>query len=855
MDRDTDTTRNPAIDPEDPRLSAYVLGELEGAELESFERELEGSEDLRRLVDDFRDVAGRLKTELATEPCPALSESHRAAIEERATSSPAVSGGADSSAGGRGRWRGRFVVVVTALAACALVAVTLWPDLFRGDADRTGEDVQLARRAEPAPELAKPVAPAAGGTAAGLRDETLGEAPEAGVRLREQDAAAIKDSFSALSVAPRGEERAAGRTSLYSATTNGKKPGEQSSGVELSIRGDLRKTKTPAPTDVSANAARGRTVVTRPTSAAASSDGATPDAPAEAEGESLRQLKEITRLAEAETRARARFGRTTESLESLAGEPERKRVARRNVTTGVVDRLTLGTEARDKTLQPGSPDALGETETDATRILPRQDREEYEAFPDNPFVLVAEDPRSTFSIDVDTASYANIRRMLRDGRLPGRDAVRIEEMINYFTYAYPEPTGEHPFSVNVEVAECPWNGKHRLARVGLRAKSLDRRPPGNFVFLIDASGSMRPENKLPLLKHSMRRLVRNLTSDDRVGIVVYAGSAGVMLPSTRVDLAGRDEIEFALDKIVAGSGTHASAGIQLAYDIATRNFIEGGTNRVILATDGDFNVGITDTGELVEFIKEKARTGVFLSVLGFGTGNLKDEKMENLADNGNGNYNYIDSPQEGHKVLVEELSGTLVTVAKDVKVQVEFNPATVAAHRLIGYENRKLEHIEFNDDTRDAGEIGAGHTVTALYEVIPVGAFEEIAAEVKRDVDPLRYQEKGAAKRELTDAARSGELFHVKLRYKEPDGEISKLIETPVVDEGLNYGRASDDFKFAASVAAFGMILRNSEHRGSATLNGILELAAEGATTGDEKERRAEFLKLVERARELTGLR
>ncbi len=460
---------------------------------------------------------------------------------------------------------------------------------------------------------------------------------------------------------------------------------------------------------------------------------------------------------------------------------------------------------------------------------------------ENPFLPVGQQPLSTFSIDVDTASYANVRRMLTAGRLPPPDAVRIEEMINYFDYAYPQPAGDEPFSVNVEVAECPWNGAHLLARIGLKGYEFapGERPPANLVFLIDVSGSMQPANKLPLLQQALKLLVNELEPDDRVAMVVYAGASGLVLPSTPA--TNRAAIVNALDNLSAGGSTNGGAGIQLAYDTAAAAYIPGGVNRVILATDGDFNVGVVSQSALVEMVAARAKEGVFLSVLGFGMGNLKDGTLESLADKGNGNYAYIDTLNEAQKVLVEQMGGTLVTIAKDVKIQIEFNPAEVAAYRLIGYENRLMAAEDFNDDRKDAGEIGAGHTVTALYELVPPGLEGEVLS-----VDPLKYQTPLAP----SEGAANGELMTVKLRYKEPEGEVSKLIAVPVRDSGLTLEQSSDDFAFAAAVAAFGMLLRGSTHAGAADY-GLVESLALGAMGDDAYGYRAEFVSLVQRAREL----
>ncbi len=471
----------------------------------------------------------------------------------------------------------------------------------------------------------------------------------------------------------------------------------------------------------------------------------------------------------------------------------------------------------------------------------RPDTEAYDSIRENEFRSVAQHPLSTFSIDVDTASYANVRRFLSEDRLPPADAVRIEELLNYFRYDYRPPTGGDPFSIDVEVASAPWKPEHRLVRIGLQGMEIpvaDRRP-SNLVFLLDVSGSMDSPMKLPLVKKGMRLLIDQLDGRDNVAIVVYAGAAGMVLPSTTC--ANRPAILGALELLSAGGSTNGGQGIQLAYRTARAGFIEGGINRVILCTDGDFNVGTSSEGELVRMIEEEARSGVFLSVLGFGSGNLKDSTMEKLADRGNGNYAYVDSLREARKVLVEEMGGTLITIAKDVKVQVEFNPAEVSSYRLIGYENRLLAAEDFNDDEVDAGEIGAGHSVTALYEVVPTGVASEV-----RDVDPLKYQDPSRA----GAASGSGELLTVKLRYKEPDGDTSRLIEMPLVDAGIGFDAASDDFRFAAGVAGFGMLLRGSKHAGGATMREVHRWARE-AIGPDSGGYRIEFLELVSRSSRL----
>ena len=471
-----------------------------------------------------------------------------------------------------------------------------------------------------------------------------------------------------------------------------------------------------------------------------------------------------------------------------------------------------------------------------------ESRESYNRIDENPFQEAASAPLSTFSIDVDTASYSNTRRFLNEGRLPPKDAVRIEELINYFSYDYPQPTAGAPFSVTAEAAECPWDPAHKLVHIGLQGRRVanENLPPANLVFLVDVSGSMQQTNKLPLVKSSLKMLAEQLSARDRVAIVVYAGTSGLVLESTPGDRKG--EILSALERLQAGGSTNGGAGIQLAYRIAEENFVQGGSNRVVLATDGDFNVGVTSQTELVRLVEEKRRGGVHLSVLGYGMGNLKDSTMEQLADRGDGNYAYIDTPAEARKVLGTELGGTLYTIAKDVKIQVEFNPRAVAGYRLIGYENRLLRDRDFNDDTVDAGEIGAGHTVTALYEIVPAG--QKVP---ETNVDALRYQ-----RSQPSDKAAGGELLTVKLRYKEPEGAESRLVSVGVADASGSLENASENFRFSSAVAAFGMLLRDSRYKGAASYDAVLRLARSSAGA-DTQGHRAEFIQLAGRAKELAA--
>ncbi len=472
------------------------------------------------------------------------------------------------------------------------------------------------------------------------------------------------------------------------------------------------------------------------------------------------------------------------------------------------------------------------------------DTEEYAHETENDFRSPTTEPLSTFSIDVDTASYANTRRFINQSRIPPADAVRIEEFVNYFKYDYPDAKDEHPFSITTEISTAPWNPKHRLVHVGLQGKKVEtaKLPPSNLVFLLDVSGSMNNANKLPLLKAAFKLLVNNLRPHDRVAIVVYAGAAGVVLPSTPGKQKGL--ILAAIDKLRAGGSTAGGAGIKLAYAIAEKNFHKGGNNRVILATDGDFNVGTSSTGELTRLVEEKRKTGVFLTILGFGSGNYKDSRMEELSNKGNGNAAYIDSILEAKKVLVTEMGGTLLTIAKDVKIQVEFNPAKVKGYRLIGYVNRKLANQDFADDKKDAGELGAGHSVTVLYEIIPAGSDEPVKGAAE-----LKYQ-----KRAASSAADSDELMTVKLRYKKPDGDKSTLIVHPLRDFDLALAKTSDNFRFSAAVAGFGMLLRKSKHKGDATFDAIRTLA-KGAVGPDTFGYRGEFVQLVEKAGLLASTR
>ena len=467
--------------------------------------------------------------------------------------------------------------------------------------------------------------------------------------------------------------------------------------------------------------------------------------------------------------------------------------------------------------------------------------ESYDSIAENKVFNAKADPLSTFSIDIDTASYSNMRRFIEQNQKPPADAIRVEEMINYFTYDYPAPHSD-PFSVNLETAQAPWDSSKKLVRIGIKGKEIqmDKRPASNLVFLIDVSGSMDEASKLPLVKSAMTMMVDKLDKTDRVSIVVYAGAAGLVLAPTTGD--HKAEIIKALDRLKAGGSTNGAGGIELAYKTASQNFIKGGVNRVVLATDGDFNVGTTSREGLLDLIKKHADKNIYLSVLGFGMGNYKDGMMETLSNKGNGNYAYIDNLSEARKVMVEQMTGTLITIAKDVKIQVEFNPKLVSSYRLIGYENRILNHEDFNDDKKDAGDIGAGHTVTALYEITPVGA----STSGQVGIDLLKYQAQTKEEKSNDQTSTEGELLTVKLRYKKPDGDVSKKIEMVLQNSDHKFNSASNSFQFAAAVAMFGMHLRESNHTKGVTLSQIKEIATR-AKGEDKNSYKKEFIELIEK--------
>ena len=732
------------INPDDPKWTAYVLGELNDAERAQVEKELESSAAAREVVEEIRLATDLLRHEFTQEQAVALAPEQRRAITNAAV--PPVEGLYERPGGRRlplefsrpmFRWAGLAASVAAGLLIVATLSV---PSLLR------------SRQDAPLPQAVTAPVPVPQG-----KEMDGGQKINATAMSRDKVESARKTLDSAAEVQERLQVQQ---------WQQGQQP------QQSAIGGSLR-------------------AVTAGT---------------------LRQ----------------------DQIDSLPINGRR-----------VDSPLPLYSLAENKALTvPTAPPAGAPAAVAADRVIqPPFNTETYDLISDNPFIRVAQDSLATFSIDVDTASYTNIRRFLSMNQLPPRDSVRIEEMINYFSYDYPPPSGRHPIGAYTEVAAAPWKPDHRLVRIGIKGKDIDmdKRPPSNLVFLVDVSGSMATPEKLPMLKSAMKLMIEKLGEGDHVAIVTYAGASGVHLRSTSGDK--KELINSAIDSLNSGGSTNGGAGILLAYETATSNFIRGGTNRVILATDGDFNVGITNQGDLIRLIEERAKSGVFLSVLGFGMGNYKDSTLEKLADKGNGNYAYIDTMNEARKVLVEQMSGTLLTVAKDVKIQVEFNPAEVNAYRLIGYENRALRHEDFNDDKKDAGDMGAGQTVTALFEVVPRGVEVQISA-----VDQLKYQERALD----TRRAANGEILNVRIRYKDPDGDTSQLMETPVIDRRTAFNNASADFRFAAAVASFGMVLRDSPHKGQSTMDSVIEIA-EKSRAADKNGYRDEFVQLVRKARALKG--
>lgn len=823
--------------PDDPRLTAYALGELDADQRLAIEAALRRNPALLREVDEIRRTVQQLESALAAETVTSGEEKPVAAngpvypFETDAsapTPAPSDESAAPTAVDSYRPQRGRgklirfpqFYYLVGGVAAAGFaVMVALHRDEFEVREIARVEALRSAmqKRGEAARQ--------AGGESAIVSLPLVQSAESVA------DAAAAAPAFAASApVVPSATARAlvpSGLTLLEQTRQNA--TGVTLSPFETQVA-DAAQAKTPARERTQAEGARTaggeiQTKVLKTGSTRLATTG-------QAQPITLSsKFGGVSGAAEAKAVQASASGSLT-----LGAMPSTRTLDARYAPGGGLDLYPGPPRVRPEPGAPPSPAVALNTET-------------YSLIRDNAFLATTQNPLSTFSVDVDTAGYSNLRRFLTSRRLPPPDAVRIEELLNYFPFRYSAPTGEAPFAVSLEVAESPWTGGHQLVRIGVKGREItaESRPAANLVFLIDVSGSMNQPNKLPLVKESLRMLVGKLRSDDRVSLVTYAGNSGLALPSTPV--ARSREILEAIEALQPGGSTNGAMGIHLAYDIAKANFMSEGVNRVILCTDGDFNVGVTSSGELVRLIEDKAKSKVFLTVLGFGMGNLKDGTLEQLADKGNGQYGYIDNRREAQRMLVDDLTSTLVTIAKDVKIQVEFNPTKVASYRLIGYENRVLAKEDFANDKVDAGEIGAGHTVTALYEIVPVesAAASKVAT---ASVDELRYQVKSAAV--TVPPAVANELLTVKVRYKEPQGDESRKLEFPLAEAGKSFANASVDFRFAAAVAQFGMILRKSEHRGTATLGHVLAWALDSAnSTDDPRGYRAEFLDLVRQAQEL----
>ncbi|MDP6860407.1 MAG: von Willebrand factor type A domain-containing protein [Verrucomicrobiales bacterium] len=768
------------INSEDPRLTAYALGELDPSEVDDFEKILEECPEAKSEVDAIRGAIKTIKEEFAEAPKKKLSKEQKQILfsnEEDVILDPGP--GTFSKVN---RWLG-----VTAAAACfvgmGIVGLRSVKQELQENSD--GESQRVHTRA---------VDPTGPVPLDSKEDSKKGSIKESDLDFAEvNEKAKVKEEskFEQIKQLEKASVPSSKIAESQSADQNGPIPKR----FGLSTR----------------NAAPF----------------------ASNEGDELANVAGIRRKQSSKSKPRIR------TIESSAKSP--------------LD-LNLGRELQDGSDKRFFNKIKEKDGWDDAQLRDKEleeiNSEQYQVYHDTPFFPTIERPLSTFAIDVDTASYSNVRRYIgRRGQLPPADAVRVEELINYFDYDYPYSGDKHPFSVHLETSSVPWKAGHRLVRIGLKAKDiqLDKRPASNLVFLIDCSGSMGNKEKLPLLKKSLVLLVENLTEDDRIGIVTYAGGAGVELDPLHGDQ--KDKIIEVINGLRSGGSTNGEGGIRVAYDLASKNYIEGGTNRVIIATDGDFNVGISNSNKLIELVKGRAdKEKIFLTALGFGEGNIKDARLEQIANNGNGEYYYIDSIKEGRRVLVDKMSSTLVTVAKDVKIQVDFNPRKVKSYRLIGYANRRMKAEEFRDDAKDAGEIGAGHAVTALYEIVPAGSTSD-----EGDVAVKSKYRKPAKKAERSDIVESEELLTVFLRYKDPEADIKDEAEefsVPLTDSGKGWENSSKDFRFASSVAGFGMLLRNSKFGGQVNYDLLLEIASEGIGK-DKNGLRKEFVELVKKAKSI----
>jgi len=881
------------FDPNDPRLTAYALGELHGDELTEFEQLLAESAAARSALAEIREATGWLRNELAAGPALALSAEQHQRLEQLlalgtgAEENPlTITLSPDHRSGGarqvertnppltslafvrtdsrREQARHRWAVLAAAAATAALsAAVMFWP----ATSPQTLSELLAMRDSS---------------SAAGQRrgysyvNENDPNVPQDDVMsfTRLDDGLADLTTHSVVVGSGRGRDAAFGESNQpplhgLSATSNVALSVQKSKPASESL--DLGKVRNAKPVVESlATSSNDRNKVAReyrPKSNGEVSSGST--SKLFTSGETRRfgtESKRVTGqpiLTEAAPSPNQGVEKLSKELKDTQKLPEKERRESLMVTPRIIiqeeEAELLGLPGSDGAKKPAAPVQFNES-------VPDFGTEAYAPIVENPFLTPAEQPLSTFSVDVDTAAYANVRRFLNQGQLPPADAVRIEELVNYFKYDDPAPADGQPFRVVAEAAPCPWQREHYVARISLKAREIAKaqRPPTNLVFLLDVSGSMQPDNKLPLVKRAMSLLIEELGERDRVSIVTYAGDAGLKLEPT----PGSDQtkISQAIEALSAGGSTNGAAGIHLAYEQALRHFNKESANRVILCTDGDFNVGVSSDNELVTLIEQQAKSGVFLSIFGFGMGNLKDSKLEKLADKGNGHYGYIDDLNEARKNFNEELMGTLYTVAKDVKLQVEFNPLTVGAYRLIGYENRVMAAEDFNNDAKDAGEIGAGHTVTALYEIVPRSKWQAV-----QKVDPLKYAtpeaknpsppaplpaKPGRGENEPTTNANispesADDLFTVKLRYKQPDAASSvRTVDVVVDDIAGKKVTPSRDLLWSASVASFGMQLRHSKHAGTWTMADVLE-TARGAKGDDTTGRRGEFIELVKSAMKL----
>ena len=817
------------IDANDPKWTAYALGEItDDRERMEMEDILRQSPEITAIVEDIRETAGWLKTELAVEPSERLTPAQRECIEAKASKTSGFLFG----------WKPAWIYATAAAVVIVIALIAVRPfqqtNMLQPEPILTAEVfekpltaptvVVLGDSAEPEPTFTAEVfekpsaAPAVVVLEHSATPEPTAIPEEIPLPAIIDDAAPIPEYIPPPPTAPAVLREIVSDTREFVASRI--IPAE----IPAPITDEPVMLHQLSPTPETANSQLSTTTET----IAELSSQQTPSPPQPPQPKAPVTTEPRTGISTA-----TRAGGISSLMSTIP----------RGVATAAQSGIgiTGGIPGEIRMPAPAVANEMGQ--------IPDQRRggnfntEDYNLIRDNPFLGVVQNPLSTLSISVDTASYSNMRRFLDNGSLPPRDSIRIEELINYFDYDYNAPKDGRPFAVNVEMTEAPWNPKNRLLRIGLKGRELvqGKRPDSNLVFLIDVSGSMAGPNRLPLVKESMKMLVDKLNRSDRVAIVTYANDTRLLLPSTRGDQ--KTTLRNVIDGLRADGGTYGSAAIQMAYQIAQENFIRGGVNRVILATDGDFNIGITNRGDLTRLIEERAKSGIFLSALGFGMDNYKDATLELLANTGRGNYAYIDNINEARKVLVEQSDSTLVAIAQDVKIQVEFNPARVGAYRLLGYENRVMAKEDFNDDSKMAGVIGAGHTVTVFYELELAGAG---TSAVKSDVDPLRYQQQS----QTSATADSRELATVKIRGKEPEKEESVLTEYVITDGVRNFSAASGDFKFAAAVAAFGMTLRDSPYKGNVDFDSILEWARAGKGE-DRFGYRDEFIRLVHRAASL----